>query len=108
MADTHLDPDLARDIDALCRLTGEFTLRSGQVSHEYFDKYLFEADPALLRRVVAEMRHLVPEDTDTIDLPGSVSNLSDPEGTAPQTSPPASETPETTAPSAAIMRYSNS
>ena len=43
------DPDLASDIDACCRLTGEFTLRSGPVSHEYFDKYLFESDPALLR-----------------------------------------------------------
>ena len=41
-----------RDIDACCRLSGEFTLRSGQVSHEYFDKYLFESDPALLARVV--------------------------------------------------------
>ena len=46
------DADLARDVDACCRLTGEFTLRSGQVASEYFDKYLFEADPALLARVV--------------------------------------------------------
>ena len=30
-------------------LTGEFVLRSGVVSNEYFDKYRFEADPALLR-----------------------------------------------------------
>ena len=27
-----VDADLARDIDACCRLTGEFTLRSGQVA----------------------------------------------------------------------------
>jgi orotate phosphoribosyltransferase len=60
------DPDLARDIDACCRLTGEFTLRSGQVSQEYFDKYLFEADPQLLARVVAEMVHLVPADTELL------------------------------------------
>ena len=60
------DPDLARDIDACCRLRGEFTLRSGQVSHEYFDKYLFEADPALLRRVVARMQGLVPDGTDLL------------------------------------------
>ena len=66
MADTHLDPDLARDIDALCRLTGEFTLRSGQVSHEYFDKYLFEADPALLARVVAQMEPLLPSGTELL------------------------------------------
>ncbi len=60
------DPDLAHDIDACCRLTGEFTLRSGQLSQEYFDKYLFEADPRLLARVVAEMVELVPERTELL------------------------------------------
>ena len=60
------DPDLARDVDACCRLSGEFTLRSGQVSHEYFDKYLFEADPALLRRVVAQLVNLVPTGTELL------------------------------------------
>ncbi len=60
------DPDLAADIDALCRLTGEFTLRSGQVSHEYFDKYLFEAQPALLARVVAQMEDLLPAGTELL------------------------------------------
>jgi orotate phosphoribosyltransferase len=54
---------LARDLDARCRLRGSFTLRSGQVSHEYFDKYRFESDPVLLRRVVARMRELVPAGT---------------------------------------------
>jgi orotate phosphoribosyltransferase len=61
-----VDPDLARDIDSCCRLTGEFTLRSGQVSSEYFDKYLFEAQPALLRRVVDRMVDLVPEGTELL------------------------------------------
>jgi orotate phosphoribosyltransferase len=56
--------DLARDIDARCRLTGEFTLRSGQVSHEYFDKYLFETDPGLLARVAVRMADLLPDDVD--------------------------------------------
>jgi orotate phosphoribosyltransferase len=60
------DPDLARDIDGCCRLTGEFTLRSGQVAHEYFDKYLFEADPTLLSRVARAMVQLLPEDTDLV------------------------------------------
>jgi orotate phosphoribosyltransferase len=41
--------DLARRVGEACRLTGTFTLRSGQVSTTYFDKYLFEADPQLLR-----------------------------------------------------------
>ncbi len=63
---TATDPDLAADIDATCRLTGEFTLRSGQVSSEYFDKYLFEADPILLARVAREMIQLVPQDTDLL------------------------------------------
>ena len=60
------DPDLARDIDARCRLSGEFTLRSGQVSPEYFDKYLFETDPALLARVAARMADLLPDDVDLL------------------------------------------
>ena len=60
------DPDLARDVDARCRLTGRFTLRSGQVSSEYFDKYLFETDPALLARVAAQMEPLLREDVDLI------------------------------------------
>ncbi|MFI2363261.1 orotate phosphoribosyltransferase [Promicromonospora sp. NPDC019610] len=54
------DPALARDIDAACRLTGTFTLRSGQAASEYFDKYLFETDPALLARVARQMVPLVP------------------------------------------------
>ena len=57
---TTTDPELAADIDATCRLSGEFTLRSGQVSNEYFDKYLFEADPGLLARVAREMAQLLP------------------------------------------------
>ena len=60
------DPTLAADIDALCRLTGQFTLRSGQVADTYFDKYLFEADPALLDRVATQMLALLPEDTDLL------------------------------------------
>jgi orotate phosphoribosyltransferase len=55
--------ELARDIDARCRLHGTFTLRSGQVSDEYFDKYLFESDPALLQRVVSQLTPLVPAGT---------------------------------------------
>jgi orotate phosphoribosyltransferase len=60
------DPSLAADVDACCRLTGEFTLRSGQVASEYFDKYLFESDPALLARVVDQMVGLLPGDTELL------------------------------------------
>ena len=66
MAATGSDPTLARDVDTCCRLTGEFTLRSGQVASEYFDKYLFESDPQLLARVVAQMSDLLPEGTELL------------------------------------------
>ncbi len=66
IADAVSDPGLARDVDARCRLTGEFTLRSGQVSHEYFDKYLFETDPVLLARMAAQMEALLPDDVDLL------------------------------------------
>jgi orotate phosphoribosyltransferase len=64
--DRPADPALAHDVDARCRLTGEFTLRSGQVASEYFDKYLFETDPDLLARVAAQMVPLLPGDTDLL------------------------------------------
>ncbi|HEV7875784.1 MAG TPA: orotate phosphoribosyltransferase [Nocardioides sp.] len=60
------DDTLAADIDACCRLTGEFTLRSGQVASEYFDKYLFESDPQLLARVARQMVDLVPQGTELL------------------------------------------
>jgi orotate phosphoribosyltransferase len=61
-----MDVALAREIDAHCRLTGEFTLRSGQVASEYFDKYLFETDPDLLARVAAAMVPLLPPGTELL------------------------------------------
>ena len=57
---------LARDIDERCRLSGQFTLRSGQVADTYFDKYLFESDPALMGRVVRRMVDLVPDDVEML------------------------------------------
>ncbi|WP_027344295.1 orotate phosphoribosyltransferase [Hamadaea tsunoensis] len=53
--------DLARRVYDACHLTGTFTLRSGQTSAEYFDKYLFEGQPALLRDVAEAMVTLLPE-----------------------------------------------
>jgi len=52
--------ELARDINAIARLEGDFILRSGQKSSHYFDKYRFEAQPGLLRRIAARMLELVP------------------------------------------------
>ena len=57
---------LATAIDSRCRLYGEFTLRSGQVATEYFDKYLFEGDPQLIRRVTEEMQPLLPDDVEVL------------------------------------------
>lgn len=53
--------NLERAVVDACHLTGEFTLRSGQVATEYFDKYLFEADPVLLREVAEAMVALLPD-----------------------------------------------
>ena len=57
---------LARRVGEACRLTGTFTLRSGQVSTTYFDKYLFEADPRLLAEVAAAAVSLVPPSTEVL------------------------------------------
>lgn len=57
---------LAADLDRVSRLTGTFELRSGRTATEYVDKYLFESDPALLRRVVEAMATLVPDGTEVL------------------------------------------
>lgn len=59
-------PDLARRVGEACRLTGTFTLRSGQVSTTYFDKYLFEADPLLLAAVAQAATPLIPAGTEVL------------------------------------------
>jgi orotate phosphoribosyltransferase len=57
---------LARRIHDRAHLTGEFRLGSGAVSSEYFDKYLFEADPELLREVAEALVTLLPDDARAI------------------------------------------
>jgi orotate phosphoribosyltransferase len=57
---------LATAIHDASHLTGHFVLRSGQTSTEYFDKYLFEADPPLLRAIAEHLAPLVPEDVDAL------------------------------------------
>jgi orotate phosphoribosyltransferase len=58
--------DLARAIYDVSHLTGTFTLRSGAVSNEYFDKYRFESDPGLLRAIVDAMAAAVPAGTELL------------------------------------------
>lgn len=66
MTSTPNREELAREIYRVAHLTGTFTLRSGAVSTEYFDKYRFEADPRLLRAIAEAMAPLVPEGTDAL------------------------------------------
>lgn len=58
--------DLASAIDETCRIQGQFTLRSGITTTEYFDKYRFEGDPDLLREVAKHMVPLLPADTQVL------------------------------------------
>lgn len=58
--------DLARRVYERAHLTGEFRLRSGATSAEYFDKYLFESDPRLLREIAEAMAELVPADAQAL------------------------------------------
>jgi orotate phosphoribosyltransferase len=57
---------LAARVYAAAHLTGTFTLRSGVVSHEYFDKYLFEAEPELLRAIAEACVPLIPDGIDAL------------------------------------------
>jgi len=58
--------ELAVEIYKKAHLTGDFLLRSGQRSNEYFDKYLFESDPQLLMAIIKEMILLIPKDTELL------------------------------------------
>jgi orotate phosphoribosyltransferase len=58
--------ELGKRIYEAAHLTGEFVLRSGQATGEYFDKYRFEADPELLDAVAEAMVALVPGDTEVL------------------------------------------
>lgn len=57
---------LAASVHASAHLTGEFLLRSGAISHEYFDKYRFEADPQLLRAIAEHLVPMVPDGTEVL------------------------------------------
>lgn len=65
MTTTELE-NLAVDIDATSRIHGEFKLRSGLTTNEYFDKYRFESRPDLLRRVAEAMVPLLPAGTEVL------------------------------------------
>ena len=58
--------ELAKKIYSASHLNGEFKLRSGQISNEYFDKYLFESDPSMLSEIAKYMKNLVPDETQVL------------------------------------------
>jgi len=57
---------LCQRIHDTAYIRGNFILRSGIVSTEYFDKYLFEADPKLLRDIAEAMCPLIPAGVDVL------------------------------------------
>jgi orotate phosphoribosyltransferase len=61
--------ELAHDLVASSYLKGDFVLRSGNRSNRYFDKFLFETDPALLRRLGRHLAQLVPAETQRLAAP---------------------------------------
>lgn len=58
--------ELAEAIVQASQLSGTFELRSGQISDTYFDKYQFEANPALLDAISDALLPLIPLDTDVL------------------------------------------
>jgi len=57
---------LAQEIYGISHIRGTFKLRSGQISQEYFDKYLFESDPRILKEIAIYMSKLIPANTDVL------------------------------------------
>lgn len=58
--------DLKNAIVKSSYLTGDFLLRSGARSTEYFDKYQFEAAPNILKVIARELAALIPRDTEVL------------------------------------------
>ena len=57
---------LARRVQSVAQIEGDFTLRSGRRATDYFDKYRFEADPSIVEAVVQAMVPLVPAATEVL------------------------------------------
>jgi orotate phosphoribosyltransferase len=61
--------DIGRDLVKASYLKGDFILRSGRRSNRYFDKFLFETEPALLKRIGKHLAELVPKETQRLAAP---------------------------------------
>lgn len=57
---------LAKEIYRVSHLTGDFLLRSGQRSNEYFDKYMFAANPKILAAIADEAAGHIPAGTEIL------------------------------------------
>ncbi len=58
--------ELAKSIYQLSYLKGDFLLRNGQRSGEYFDKYRFESQPVILKEIAEQMKQLIPTGTEIL------------------------------------------
>ena len=58
--------ELARAVFQISHRTGNFRLRSGKTSTEYFDKYQFESNPALLSAIAEALAPSVPPGVDAL------------------------------------------
>lgn len=57
---------LCKAVFQVCYRKGNFKLRSGQTSTEYFDKYRFESQPQLLKAVAEHLVKFIPPDTEAL------------------------------------------
>jgi orotate phosphoribosyltransferase len=60
---------LGRELVKASYLKGDFVLRSGKRSNRYFDKFRFETDPILLRKLGRHLAALVPKETQRLAAP---------------------------------------
>jgi orotate phosphoribosyltransferase len=61
--------ELRADIVRAAYVEGDFVLTGGLRRGYYFDKYLFETRPAILRRLGRFLAELVPQETDRLAAP---------------------------------------
>ena len=61
--------ELGRELVKASYLKGDFVLRSGKRSNRYFDKFLFETQPELLKRLATQLAQLVPSRTQRLAAP---------------------------------------
>ncbi len=61
--------ELGQDLVHAAYLRGNYVLRSGRTSNYYFDKYLFETKPSILRRIATALAEMAPHNVDRIAGP---------------------------------------